>query len=267
MDGNYFGLPIWNEDFGPFDNFAAILKDFHIKTPTNSYYSSIWGQITIDGRKVYFGEMLFNTLIYAGGGALFQSVLPAIVAFMLCKYRFKFSKFLYALALIVYIIPIVGNYPAMITLMRDLGIYNTLWGSLIQKFNFFGMYFFVFYAYFENYADSYLEAAEIDGASQMRQLTHIVLPMASKLISTVFLISFVGFWNDYQAPLLYMPNCPTLAYGIYCLSTLSSGALGVTVTSTMKFAGVICTALPIVILFILLKDKLMTNISMGGVKE
>lgn len=267
--GNYFGLPANGEysDFKPFDNFYDILVNFGIKTGNRTYYSRIFGEIIQPNRNVYFVDMLIYTLIYAGFGALFQAVLPAIVAFMICKYRFKFSKFIYGLALVVYIIPIVGNYPAMITLMRDLGIYNTLWGSLIQKFNFFGMYFFVYYAYFENYSDAYLEAAEIDGAGQWKVMTRIVLPMSSKLISTVFLICFVNLWNDYQSPLLYMPSYPTLAYGIYQLSTLSSGALGVTVTSTMKFAGVICTAMPVVLLFIFLKDKLMANISLGGVKE
>lgn len=265
--GNYFGWPSYSGEFRPFDNFKMIFTEFRIRTDDVSYYSRIFGYFTQSGRDVYFLDMLLYTLIYAGGGALLQAFLPAIVAYLLCKYKFKFSKILYAVALIVYIIPIVGNYPAMITLMRDLGIYDTLVGSLIQKFNFFGMYFFVFYAYFENYSDAYLEAAEMDGANQFTIMTRIVLPMSSKLISTVFLISFVNLWNDYQSPLLYMPSYPTLSYGLYELCTKSSGALGVTVTSTMKFAGVICTCAPVVLLFIFLKDKLMANISLGGVKE
>ena len=268
-DGNYFGLPNLSAypNHGIFDNFINILLNFKIRVGLQTYYSSIFGEIVCPAKEVSYLEMLGYTLIYAGVGALFQAVLPAIVAFMLCKYRFKVSKIIYAIALVVYIIPIVGNYPAMITLMRDLGIYNTLHGSLIQKFNFFGMYFFVFYAYFENYSDSYLEAAEIDGASQLNCLTRIALPMASKLIATVFLISFVNLWNDYQSPLLYMPSYPTLAYAIYVLCTTSGNNISIVVTSSMKFAGVICTSLPIVLLFIFLKDKLMTNLSLGGVKE
>lgn len=268
-DGNYFGLPNLKDYPGHnlFSNFSAILFNFKIQTGDITYQSALFGEITTPTRWVGFLEMLFNTLVYAGFGALFQSVLPAIVAFMLCKYRFKISKIFYAIALVVYIIPIVGNYPAMITLMRNLGLYNTLYGSLIQKFNFFGMYFFVFYAYFENYSDSYLEAAEIDGASQLKCLTHIALPMASKLITTVFLISFVNLWNDYQSPLLYMPSYPTLSYAVYQLCTLSANNLSITVTTSMKFAGLICSCFPIVLLFIFLKDKLMTNVSLGGVKE
>ena len=267
--GNYFGFPNYTdyEEFQVFDNFIDMITKFKITTGNQTYYSRIFGEIVQPSKDVYFLQMLLYTLVYAGIGGFLQTIVPAIVAFILCKYKFKFSKILYAVALIVYIIPIVGNYPAMITLMRDIGIYNTLYGSLIQKFNFFGMYFFVFYAYYENYSDAYLEAAEIDGANQWRVLTRIVLPMSAKLISTVFLISFVNLWNDYQSPLLYMPSYPTLAYGIYCLTSRSSGYLGTTVTTTMKFAGVICTAAPIVILFIFLKDKLMANISLGGIKE
>ncbi|MBQ7995211.1 MAG: carbohydrate ABC transporter permease [Bacilli bacterium] len=267
--GNYFSWPTgeYDPDFSFFDNFISMLTEFKIHIGNQSYYSRLFGEIIQPETDVSFGLMLVYTLVYAGLGGFLQTIVPAVVAYMLCKYKFKFSKILYGVALIVYIIPIVGNYPAMITLMRDLGIYNTLYGSLIQKFNFFGMYFFVFYAYFENYSDTYLEAAEIDGANQLQTITRVVLPMAIKLISTVFLISFVNLWNDYQSPLLYMPSYPTLAYGIYRLSSGSSGALGVTVTTTMKFAGVISTAMPVVLLFIFLKDKLMANLSLGGIKE
>ena len=125
--GNYFGLPQPTGNFQLFDNFKAILTDFKIRTPDTTFYSRIFGFITDHAKEVYFTDMLLYTLIYAGGGAILQSFLPAIVAYMLCKYKFKFSKILYAIALFVYIIPIVGNYPAMITLMRDLGIYNTLY--------------------------------------------------------------------------------------------------------------------------------------------
>ena len=269
-NGNFFLLPNFTGEFeghNIFDNFVQILTNFKIKVKSQTYYSALFGEIITPQKDVGYLEMLFYTLVYAGVGALFQSVLPAIVAFVICKYKFKMSKIIYAGALIIYIIPIVGNYPAMITLMRDLGLYDTLWGSLIQKFNFFGMYFFVFYAYFENYSDSYLEAAEIDGASQLKCLTHIALPMASKLITTVFLICFVNLWNDYQSPLLYMPSYPTISYAVYQLCTLSSNNFTIVVTTTMKFAGVICTAAPIVLLFIFLKDKLMSNLSLGGIKE
>ncbi len=270
--GNVFLWPNFGKfpDFRFWDNFLEILTGFGIRVDSGSYYSSIFGEITYEAKEVYFPEMLFNTIIYASVGAIFQSFLPAIVAYTLCKYKFKFSKFFYGLALIVYIIPIVGNFPAMITLMRDLGIYNTLWGSFIQKFNFFGMYFFVFYAYFENYSDSYLEAAEMDGANQFVILFKIVLPMASKLILTVLLISFVSLWNDYQTPLLYMPSYPTLAYGIYKLVNFSKGNGPIShfdLTVPLKMAGAITVATPIVVLFIFLKEKLMSNISLGGVKE
>lgn len=269
INGNYFSWPTndVDPDFKIFDNFISIITQFKITTGNQTYYSRIFGEVFQDSREVYFYQMLIYTLVYAGIGGFLQTIVPAVVAFILCKYKFRFSKILYAVALIVYIIPIVGNYPAMITLMRDLGIYNTLYGSLIQKFNFFGMYFFVFYAYFENYSDAYLEAAEIDGANQLQSLTRVVIPMSIKLISTVFLISFVNLWNDYQSPLLYMPSYPTLAYGIYVLASRSAGNTGVVVTSTMKFAGVITTAAPVVLLFIFLKDKLMANLSLGGVKE
>ena len=105
----------------------------------------------------------------------------------------------------------------------------------------------------------------MDGASQLRIMTSIILPLSVKIISTVWLILFVQLWNDYQTPMLYLPTLPTLAYGVYYVTEIDhSGDLTQT---PIKVAGCMLLALPILVIFIFLKDKLMGNVSMGGVKE
>ena len=113
--------------------------------------------------------------------------------------------------------------------------------------------------------DTYAEAAEIDGASRYKVLCSIVIPLSIKIISTVWLLQFVHFWNDYQTPLLYMPTKPTLAYGIYYLC--HETARGQLANVPTKAAGCMILAIPLICLFIAFKEKLMGNISMGGIKE
>ena len=133
-----------------------------------------------------------------------------------------------------------------------------------MKFHFGGMYFLVFYAYFKGLPDTYAEAAEIDGASQFRVLVMIIMPLAIKIMSTVFMILFVQLWNDYRTALIYMPTHPTLAYAVYHVAIYTNK--GAFATIPAKTASCITLAVPILILFIFFKDKIMGNVTLGGIK-
>lgn len=266
MDKNYLGFP----NFGKYgiqslwSNFVGVFKNFTFEAD-ESYYT-VFAPYGLYDRTVTvtFGKMVINSIIYSFGGAFFMVFVPATVAYTLAKYKFKFSKFVYGIALITYIIPIVGNYPAMMAVLRTLGLLDTWLGFFIMKFNFLGMYFFVFYSFFENLPDSYIEAAELDGANQFQILFRIVFPLAKKLLASVMLIVFVQLWNDFQTPNLYLHTHPTLAYGIRKMSYESIN--GVT-SLNYRMASVMTMALPIIIIFICLRDKLMTNMTLGGNKE
>jgi raffinose/stachyose/melibiose transport system permease protein len=95
-------------------------------------------------------------------------------------------------------------------------------------------------------------------------MIQIVMPMIATVIGTVFLIHFIDFWNDYQTPLLYLPSWAMLARGLYSLSQRSQGNFA---TVPYRMAGCLVLATPILILFLIFKEKLMGNLSMGGIKE
>lgn len=262
-DGNVLGLPNFAA-YGPSSlwiNFQTVLSKFYIKD-TEIYYFN--GQLIIHSCNASFGMMFLNSIIYSGLGTVLQVFVPAVVAFLIAKYHFRFSKVVYMIALITYIIPIVGNYPSMLATLKNLGLLDTWYGYFFLKFNFTGMYFFIFYAFFQGLNDSYIEAAELDGAGQLQILVKIVLPLASKVIASVLLVVFIQLWNDYQTPMLYLKTHPTIAYGVWWMTNKSvDGASAV----TQRMASVMCMALPIVLLFIFFKEKLMSNVSMGGIKE
>lgn len=243
------------------ENFVTVLSKFSFEVEESYYFA---GHMVTHTTKATFGTMVLNSIIYSMGGAILMAFIPAIVAYILVKYKFKFSKVVYIIALVTYIIPIVGNYPSMLAVLKNTGLLDTWWGYFLMKFNFTGMYFFIYYAFFETMNDSYIEAAELDGANQFQIMTMIVFPLAKKVITTVLLIVFVQLWNDYQTPWLYLKTHPTIAYGVWYMSFHSvTGASSV----PQRMASVMSMALPILLLFIFLRDKLMTNVSMGGVKE
>ena len=95
-------------------------------------------------------------------------------------------------------------------------------------------------------------------------MTKIMLPMSKNTLLTVILLNFIGYWNDYQTPLLYIPSHPTLAYGLYLFSNSADNELA---TIPMKITGCMLMMVPILILFLIFRKRLIGNISIGGLKE
>ena len=271
--GNVMGLP--DERFSAeqlkFANYTLVINSFEFPIPDKSYYSALFGLISKPKiPNTNFLMLVWNSVAYAIFGCVLHSFTAATVAFICAKYKFKYCEVIYTTALIIMIIPIVGAYPSELKMMQDLGLYNSYFGMWFQKINFTGIYFFVFYAFFRGLPDSYIEAAEIDGASQLSTYITIVIPLAIKVISTVMLLSFIDYWNNYQNSLLYFPSMPTLAYGVFQMSTQTTnhnpnmkGAWG----TPQKVAGCMTLALPLIVLFIVFRNKILGDVSLGGLKE
>lgn len=267
--GNVLGLP--DPDYSKmeirFSNYLRIFSKFTIMTGNSTYYSAIFGRIVIPSKSVNFFGMLFNTIVYAVICSFVHSLATMVGGYLCAKFKYKFSEFVYKLLLIIMIIPIVGTGPATLVLLRNLGLYSTYFGMVILNMHCTGLYFFVYYAFMKGLSDTYIEAAEIDGASQLKIFFTIIVPLSSKILFTVVLLSFIGLWNDYQTPLLYYPDKPTLAYGVYRMSNDTTSGTYETAQLPQRVAGCMILAIPMTVLFTLCKDIILGNMSMGGLKE
>lgn len=221
--------------------------------------------ITVDstGAEVNILGMFGNSLLYAVGCGLVATFTPCIVAYLCARYRYKFGKIVYAVVLITMALPIVGSLPSEITMVKSLGLYDSVFGLYVLKANFLGLYFLVFYAQFKSIAFDYTEAAEIDGASELRIMLQVIFPLALGTIGTVFILNFIAFWNDYQIPMVYWPSYPVAAYGMY---TFNRSTFGMISRTPVKLAGIMIMALPILIVFAVFNRKVMANVSVGGIK-
>lgn len=245
-----------------FANYKEVINNFTYTTKT-SYF--IGDKEVAPTSTDNFLSMLLNSVLYAFGNGFVQAIFPAIMAYMCAKYPYKFSKGIYVMVLVVMTLPIVGAYPSELTLLRNLGLYNTWYGNFIQRCSFLGMYFLVFYEFFKSMPDTYSEAAEIDGASQFVVMFRIYMPLAVKMIGSVFLIRFIFFWNDFASVQLYMPTHPTLAYFIYVINVGAAQEFK-RVSDPTKIAACMILALPTLILFLILHNKLIGSMTLGGIK-
>lgn len=272
VHNNIFGLPnmeLWAKDKNYpnniFGNYLYALENLKIEK-NNTYIIGLFVKEQVNAP--IKGDILsctLYTLLYAGGCAAFATFMPMFMGYLCSMYKNKVSSFLYALVLFVIATPIVGTMPATVDLMRSLRLYDTFLGEWIRRSTFTNMYFLIFFAYFKGLSSGYAEAAEIDGASQLSVMFKIYIPLAMNIFFTVFLILFVNFWNDYTTPMMFIPSKPTLSYAIYYKTTLDSGSSFN--RDTRRIAALMLFAIPITVIFSIFNKQLMTNLTMGGMKE
>lgn len=245
------------------NNIALAFNKFEVKVD----YTDASGVIIRSKVPINVFWMVFYTLVYAGLGSFVNAVVTMVMGYMTAKFPYKFSAFLTGMVITVMALPIIGSYASELQILMKLGIYNTLYGVVIQKFNFLGVYFLVFQAFFKSLSNEYSEAAQIDGASEFRVLWQIIVPITRNILFTVILLLFVGYWNDYQAPLLYFPSYPTLAYGLYYI-TAGQGAYETAISNPpMRLAASMIIFVPVLILFVIFRNRIIGNVTMGGIKE
>ncbi|MBR5388729.1 MAG: carbohydrate ABC transporter permease [Clostridia bacterium] len=217
-------------------------------------------QLEASGTKLW--GMFINSIWLSSYGTILSMLASIFMAYALSKYRFFGSKFLYSFGIIVQIIPIVGSTAAAYRLLYNWDIANN---PVLIGIIFFAGYDFTFiilYGFFKSVSWNYAEAAFMDGASNYTVLFKVMLPQALPPIAALTITSFIGRWNDYLTPFLYMPDYPTISLGIYLLdanSTIGGGLM-------VFFAAVIISIIPVVLLFIAFQNIIMQNVVAGGLK-
>lgn len=247
---NKFGLPqVWE-----FENYLVAIQNFKVVVRSGEGL-----------RTIMIFEMLFNTLMYAVGGTFFYMLCHYLMAYVTAIYPNKFSKFLYWMMLTLIVVPISNSSAATVDLAKNLGIYDNWFGFFFMRFQFTGMYFLILHESIKTTSKAITEAAEIDGAGRWRIMFQIVLPQMKGVMATISLITFIASWNDYMNPKLYLPTHPTIAYGLF--EYIRSGNNAISGSISMRLTGCMIIFIPIFILFICFRNKLMGNLSYGAVKE
>ena len=242
-----------------FYNYQVVFEQLVIEGEISFYQGS---NEIVHAYKNNIFNMFFNSVWLSLVGALLKVFVPAVVAYLCARFNYAISKFIYALVVFTMTIPVFGTTVSTMELLRNTGLYDTPLGYICQNFTFNGMYFLVLHATFVSFSNAYVEAAEIDGANQYRILFQIVFPLVFPVLGSIFLIQFVTFWDNYQNAMLWMPSYSTLAYGIWFFNFNS----GTGTTAPQKIASCMILAIPILTLFIVFKDKIMVNMTVGGIK-
>lgn len=206
---------------------------------------------------------LANTLFVAVLGTVGALACALLAAYFFARYQMPGANVLWAVFLVLMLMPGVANLVPLFSLLKELSLLNTLWALVIvgmagaQVFN-----LFVLRNFIEDLPKDLFEAAEMDGASHWRQLWHIVLPMASPIIGTLAILAFLAKWNDFLLPLIILrdPELFTLGVGLIYLDGEYVKHWG----QIMAAYGV--ASVPLVVLFIFCMRLFVRGLSAGAIK-
>lgn len=223
-------------------------------------------------QKANMGEYFLNSVIVTAValGILLIIALPA--AYVLARFRFRSSGLLNGLIMsglfinVSYIVvPIflmlinAGDIIGEQVFLNNKFILALVYASTALPFT-----IYLLSGYMKTIPVAYEEAAYVDGCGYFRTMVQIILPMAKPSIITVLLFNFLSFWNEYIIALTLMTDdsAKTLPVGLMNLMKAQNAAA----EYGRLYAGLVIVMLPTLILYIAVQKKLLTGMTVGGIK-
>lgn len=206
------------------------------------------------------GIMLFNSAWLSILPPTINILSGSMAAYVMAQYKFPGRDLIWATMIVTMTLPIMGTGAAVYKLYLTLGLYNSPL-LLIQDIAGLGGGIMLIAA-FKGVSKSYMEAAMLEGAGHFRIFTSIMLPQVSALLSALWVMGFIGSWNDYMRAIMYLPDYIPISTGLYIYQKETERALDVPVLFS---ASLMLLIVPIT-LFAIFQEKF-SEINFGaGIK-
>ncbi len=204
---------------------------------------------------------LLNTVFMAVMAMLLTCITASAAGYALAKKRFRGRAIIFGLIVCAMALPKQVILIPLLKEMSALNLYDKLWAVIFPTVGWpFGV--FLMKQFSESIPGEMLEAARIDGASELRTFTTVVIPLVKPGIGALAIFTFINSWNDYfmQLVMLASNDRATISLGISTLMAETSIDMG------LLMAGAALAAAPIIIVFLIFQKYFTQGITMGAVK-
>ncbi|MGY4687052.1 sugar ABC transporter permease [Petrotoga miotherma DSM 10691] len=185
-------------------------------------------------------------------------ITSAIISFALSKYRFKARDGIFNFIIFQMVFPGFMFTIPLYILMRNMHLLNSL-AALIVPFIMSGWGIFMMTQSFRGTPNDYIEAAKMDGASDMFIIFRIMLPLNNSVIAIVGLFTFIGVWDNFMWPLIVIQDYYKMPLSVLLASF--NHEYGAYIGPVM--AGSVIQTLPMVLIFIIFRKAFLQGISMS----
>lgn len=224
------------------------------KEPKWDNYIKIWTKIPM----LKFVE---NTVILTIVVTILQLLTSSFAAYAFAKLDFKHKDKLFIAYIATIAMPWQVYMVPQFIMMRSMGLNDKLLAMVcLQAFSAFGV--FLMKQFYEGIPDELCEAARIDGMSEYKIYTSIMLPLSKPALSTLIIFTFVNTWNDYLGPLIYLKTetHKTIQLGLKMFIGQYSSEYG------LIMAGSVLSLIPVLILFMFMQKYFVEGIASTGIK-
>jgi len=223
--------------------------------PTIEHYRNLFAA-------AHLGQSFVNSLIYAVGLTVLSLLLNAMAAYAFAKLQFRGREKLFALLMLTMMVPGQVTMMPVFLILKSFGLLNSFGGLIIPGLA--GVFaIFMLRQFMLGIPDEILEAARIDGCSELRIFFTIVIPLSRPALATLAIFTFIGAWNEFLWPLIIMlrEDRHTLPVALANLNGQYNTDWG------LLMAGSVLVVIPVILVFLLAQRHYIEGISAGAVKE
>lgn len=211
------------------------------------------------GMQTYFLNSIFNSVITVA----LVIFLAFCIAYVLARYSFRGRDFIYTMFIVGMLVPVYALIVPLFIQFKSIGLYDQL-GTLILPYIALRLplSIFLFESYIRSIPIELEEAAYIDGAGPIKTMFKIIFPICSPVTATVLILAFLDTWNEFPFALVLITN--------QSLRTLPVGLMGFygqyTTDYTTLMAALVLSILPVIVIFLIFRNKIIQGMTAGAVK-
>lgn len=224
------------------------------EVPRWQNYLDIWTKIPLS-------TFIFNTAKLTVIVTILQLFTSSFAAYAFAKLDFKYKNLLFLSYIATIAVPWQVYMVPQFILMRSLSLNNTHLALIfLQAFSAFGV--FLMRQFYQSIPDELCEAARIDGMNEYQIYARIMLPLSGPALSTLTIFTFVGTWNDFLGPLIYLTKqeLKTIQIGLRMFITQYSSEYG------LIMAGSVVVLIPVLIVFLSMQKFFVRGVATSGLK-
>ena len=232
------------------------IPKFYTLSPTLQNYADAFTTVPL-------GRYFTNTVIFTVVTTALMIIVITLAAFAFSRLKFRGKNLAFTMFLSLMMIPnelvVITNFVTI----TDLGLRNTFTGLILPSVT------SVFYIYllkenFEQIPDELYRAAKVDGTSDFRYLTRVMIPICRPTMITIIILKVIECWNSYVWPRLITDDETKFLVSNGIQEIRENGFGRENIPAMM--AAVVVISLPLIILFLIFRKKIMAGVARGGTK-
>ena len=252
---------IFNHAFKPMDELFLFPPRFFVSRPVFDNFIDLFQVASSTG--IPLSRYLFNSIVITLLVVVLSVIVSSMSGYALSKLKFKLKKPLLEINNIALMFVGVSVMIPRYLIIESLGLIDSFWVHILPGLAV-PVGLFLIKQFIDQIPNELIEAAKIDGASQLNIYWKIVMPLIKPAIATVAIISFQAVWNNAESSVIYInrESLKTFAFYMSTLTNTSNAVAG----QGMAAAAALIMFLPNLIIFIFLQSKVMNTMAHSGIK-